>query len=163
LTNRRDHDKETPLRLTDLRLDRRHFRTRGYLAAVAAGRYRRVPTMHGHLMGAFGLACCGQAWQEAGQNRRHRPKQDGANRHGHANSAHSHQFELLGGFRKKCSLYGAPAILRYSVTVMPSCDCCHKPTFRQSPSFVQKAGPSRQFPACRPMNRTPPGPPKVSG
>lgn len=53
--------------------------------------------MHRYVMGAFLLGWCGgQTWQEAGQNRCHRPKQDGTDRNGHTSSAHNRQSRLLG-------------------------------------------------------------------
>jgi hypothetical protein len=96
VSDNRDHGKGSLLQLADLRLDYRDLRTGGHLAAGTAGSNHRAPAVHRHVTRAFLLGRCGgQTWQAAGQDRRHRPKQDGGNRNGHANSAHNHQLGSL--------------------------------------------------------------------
>lgn len=97
MADNRDHSKDSVLQLVDGRLDCRDPRVGGHLAASTAGGDHRASAMHRHVAGAFLLGRChGQTWQEASQDRRHRPKQDGTNRKRHTNSAHNQQSRLLG-------------------------------------------------------------------
>jgi hypothetical protein len=87
----RDDGKDTPLRLVDLRLNLGYFRTGGHSAAGTTGSDRRAPAMHRHVAGTFLIGRCGgQARQDASQNRRQRPKQDGTDRNASTSSTHSH-------------------------------------------------------------------------
>jgi hypothetical protein len=104
----RDDSQGSLLQLADLRLHCRDFRTRGRLAAGRAGSDHRAPAVHSHVTRACLLGRCGgQTWQDAGQDRRNRPKQDGGNRNGHANSAHNHLPCSLAATCKEFSPYRA--------------------------------------------------------
>jgi len=90
-----DHDPVTLLRMAHLRFHRGDCPMGRYLAAVRSGADHRSPAMHRHMAGTL-LLCWrrGQARQEASQDQRNRPEQDGANRNGHSNSAHKHPSRL---------------------------------------------------------------------
>jgi hypothetical protein len=87
----RDDGKDTPLRLVNLRLNLGYFRTGGHPAAGTAGSDHRTSAMHRHVTGTFLIGRCGgQARQDASQDRRHSPKQDGTDRNASTSSTHSH-------------------------------------------------------------------------
>lgn len=85
------------LRLRHWRFNRRYFPVGGGLAAGTPGTYHYLPTVHGHVIGAFCFSGCGnKAWQEAAENWPNRPEQHRSNREGNANSIHPNQTMLLG-------------------------------------------------------------------
>ena len=85
------------LQRTGLHFVRRELRMRRNLAAGPTGSNRRASAVHCHVAGALLCRCRrGEAGQKTRQDWGYRPEQDGPNRTGDANSAHSYQFKLLG-------------------------------------------------------------------
>jgi hypothetical protein len=90
-----DHDQVTLLPLAHLRFDSSDCPVGRHSAAARSSADHRPPATHRHMAGTLLLRWRGgQAWQEASQDRRNRPEQDGTNRNGHSNSAHKHPFRL---------------------------------------------------------------------